>query len=130
MPRLIDAEKLAEILGEQWCDECMTDDCYYCNIYKIKEIVRSMPTVDAEPTEEQVKEYCRKRCLVIVSSELFNEMKARWGVDSVRHGRWINTGFLTAKCSVCDAEVHELEYGNYCPNCGARMDEEGEDEAD
>ena len=47
--RLISAEKLAEILGEQWCDECMTDDCYYCNIYQIKEIIRNMPTVDAEP---------------------------------------------------------------------------------
>lgn len=43
--------------------------------------------------------------------------------EPVRHGHWINTGFLTAKCSVCDAEVHELEYGNYCPNCGGKMDE-------
>lgn len=34
----------------------------------------------AEPTEEQVKEYCRKRCLVILSSELFNKMKAKWQV--------------------------------------------------
>lgn len=40
--------------------------------------IRNAPTVEAEPTEEQVKEYCRKRCLVVVSSELFNEMKARW----------------------------------------------------
>ena len=47
--------------------------------------------------------------------------------DAERHGHWINTGFLTAKCSECDAEVHELEYGNYCPNCGARMAERKED---
>lgn len=47
--RLISAEKLAEILREQWCDECMTDDCYYCNIYQIKETIRNIPTVDAEP---------------------------------------------------------------------------------
>ena len=40
----------------------------------------------------------------------------------VRHGHWIGAGFLTAKCSVCDAEVHELDYGNYCPRCGAKMD--------
>lgn len=33
--------------------------------------------MNTEPTEEQVKEYCRKRCLVVVSSELFNEMKAK-----------------------------------------------------
>lgn len=44
-------------------------------------------------------------------------------IDAVRHGHWINAGFLTAKCSECDAEVHELDYGDYCPNCGARMDE-------
>lgn len=48
------------------------------SITELSEAIDVQPTVEAEPTEEQVKEYCRKRCLVVVSSELFNEMKARW----------------------------------------------------
>ena len=47
----------------------------------------------------------------------------------VRHGRWIYhpddlfPGDSTQECSCC----HEEEYltlcnGNYCPNCGAKMD--------
>lgn len=37
------------------------------------------PTVEVEPTEEQVKEYCRKRQLVLVSSEMLNDMKEYYG---------------------------------------------------
>lgn len=40
---------------------------------------------------------------------------------SVRHGRWISTGFMEVKCSICGAVQHELEDTNYCPNCGAKM---------
>ena len=43
--------------------------------------IDKMPT--AEPTEEQVKEYCRKRNLAVVDSELVNEMKARWSAVPV-----------------------------------------------
>ena len=46
--------------------------------------------------------------------------------EPVKHGHWVGAGFFTAKCSVCDAELHDLEYGNYCPCCGAKMDEEEE----
>jgi len=39
-------------------------------------------------------------------------------------GRWIVTGFMEVKCSLCGAIQHELEDTNYCPNCGARMENE------
>ena len=43
-------------------------------------------------------------------------------------GEWKNVGFLTCQCSECGAQFHELEYTNYCPNCGADMrDQEGEE---
>ena len=62
-------------------------------------------------------------------------------VASVRHGRWLNNkewhlGRWVAwlECSCCgehddNAEMYEmLPFGagpsNYCPNCGAKMDEE------
>ena len=51
-------------------------------------------------------------------------------VQPVVHGEWINTrpiveykGFCQVKCSICES----IEpYGNYCRNCGAKMD--GEDD--
>lgn len=36
-------------------------------------------------------------------------------------GEWTNAGVLTAHCSNCKSEFHELEAMNFCPNCGARM---------
>lgn len=44
--------------------------------------------------------------------------------EPVKHGRWIEVCHYpypsTFKCSLCGKE-HGGE-GNYCPNCGARMD--------
>ena len=45
-------------------------------------------------------------------------------VVEVRHGRW--TG-KTYKCSLCGKWIDPLQGDadmNYCPNCGAKMDEE------
>lgn len=48
----------------------------------------------------------------------------------VRRGKWIyhrdEFDGDTAECSVC--HVEGMLYGNYCPNCGAKMDEEGKDD--
>lgn len=54
----------------------------------------------------------------------------------VRHGRWIKNkddyySLTVYQCSECKEEwcfevgedIHDLNY-NYCPNCGAKMDEE------
>ena len=48
-------------------------------------------------------------------------------VAPVRHGRWVNESFYT-HCSVCGNMAIYDKYGqevesDYCPNCGARMDE-------
>ena len=49
----------------------------------------------------------------------------------VVHGRWIwkpydeRTEILT--CSVCASTEGALETYNYCPNCGAKMDGDGND---
>ena len=53
-------------------------------------------------------------------------------VAPVRHGKWLGWGKggtptyeNYGTCSVCgeDAEIY-TEHRNYCPNCGAKMDEE------
>ena len=46
-------------------------------------------------------------------------------VAPVVHGRWIpseNGGYY---CSNCDRRVAFLIYNRYCPNCGAKMDGDG-----
>ena len=53
-------------------------------------------------------------------------------VEPVRHGKWLHTDYAlhwTAKdeCSECTYHAldrDDLSHYNYCPNCGARMDEE------
>ena len=49
-------------------------------------------------------------------------------VKPVRHGRWITVGvnYYTriSQCTNCCAKYDFRS--KYCPNCGARMDEEGE----
>lgn len=51
----------------------------------------------------------------------------------VRHGWWLHSHyedcsehFEIVKCSNCDFEAYAMAFfvrsGNYCPNCGARMD--------
>ena len=50
-------------------------------------------------------------------------------VAPVRHGRWAETvtdGFLFVSCSACGFKTGRIDY-NYCPNCGAKMDEGGSD---
>ena len=52
-------------------------------------------------------------------------------VDAVEvvHGRWIDTDYkpdIYCKCSECGRRVYAYDDGyNYCPNCGAKMDGDG-----
>jgi hypothetical protein len=50
-------------------------------------------------------------------------------VQPVKHGRWINEGFLNIYCSNCsktpDGWPTPMQT-DYCPNCGGRMDGDSE----
>lgn len=49
-----------------------------------------------------------------------------------RKGKWVNNIHDMPICSECgymtpyDRAIDDYEYGNYCPNCGARMVSEDE----
>lgn len=49
--------------------------------------------------------------------------------EPVRRGRWIIEPGIGCWCSACGFDIGNeldfMEYVNYCPNCGARMEEEG-----
>lgn len=75
-----------------------------------------------------------------ISKELIEASKLPWfpnvmkelRYEPVRHGRWIfnpkdaiEMMFTLPKCSECGAE--SPNGGNYCHNCGAKMDGERED---
>ena len=40
-----------------------------------------------------------------------------------KNGELKTVGFLTCQCSECGAQFHELEYTNFCPNCGTKWSE-------
>lgn len=42
--------------------------------------------------------------------------------EPVMHGRWIEDEYGIPHCSECKA-INNTVYRNYCPNCGAKMDE-------
>ena len=47
-------------------------------------------------------------------------------VVPVVHAGWENYSPITIKCSRCEHVIHDWRYSecNFCPNCGAKMDEE------
>lgn len=67
------------------------------------------------------------RCRI---NEIVNGVPAA-DVAKVKHGKWVNG----RECSVCGFDWFDWFYEweirfnrtNYCPNCGAKMDEEGEE---
>lgn len=120
--RLIDADKLRK-------DVIDLPDLYngFSDTYDksyILGLVDEQPTVKSEPTEEQVKEYCRKRCLVVVDSGLFNEMKARWSAVSVvrcKDCKW--RGELGCAITIVD-ESDKPTDDDFC-SWGERREEHG-----
>ena len=68
-----------------------------------------------------------------VYSELHDMIEELPSTDPVRHGKWANDVIGVLRCSECKAQA-PWKYGrdyidyrwkaNYCPECGARMDEE------
>ncbi len=108
-----------------------------CNQHRWKEaeeyqhiIDRIMAFASAKPeiTEAQVKEYCEKRCLVVLSSDAFHRLKS--AQPERKRGQWLGkpiAGYCTVRCSVCKNVFRENNgRWNFCPNCGAEMEYKNE----
>ena len=105
MSRLIDADALTDelIKGiEEDTDKSIQSSLAKSVCMLICKAIERQPTIDAEP---------------------------------VRHGKWANDAMGVLRCSECNAQApwrfigimyDEVDYrwkSNYCPNCGARMDQ-------
>lgn len=84
--------------------------------------IAQLPFAQPEITEAQVKEYCEKRCLVVLSSDSFHRLKS-----AQRTGRWIwdDEGYHCSECFYhAYGNTSEVMLGDFkfCPNCGAEME--------
>lgn len=63
-------------------------------------------------------------CPIHIAAEIEQYLELEPAVDAapVAHGRWYDKGSLSCRCSCCGCKSNK-EY-NYCPNCGAKMDDE------
>ena len=78
------------------------------------------------------KYHCPKFCKVIKETvkeiEENHNIKGKWEMTYKGKRKDVNTGLMISvyncKCSVCDWETgNQGTRFNYCPNCGAKMDE-------
>jgi hypothetical protein len=86
----------ADRLTEEFLSWTMCDGA---SMYEIERTIDEQPTVDAEPVRH-----------------------GRWE-EHLEPIRWCEDDVdVFYKCSACQCTVHGES--NYCPNCGAKMDEE------
>ena len=90
----------------------------YSIAYCIGEAMRELPSADID--------------LSGFSDKLWKTAYERGKAEAVRHGRWIYDRLITTtggtygvrRCSECESYYQDVGYGfNYCPHCGALMDE-------
>ena len=115
--RLIDADKLMTDFGDLIQANSKLIDEWL--LWQIEDAINDAPTIKAISAEEHA-EMVGKLCAKFV--EEFEDY------EPIRHGRWIkekSVGDCCYKCSECGfiRDAYLLEIDNYCPECGAKMDE-------
>lgn len=92
-----------------------------------------MRPIDADALKEWVEEYHASNW-GIPQDELIYAIGSAPTIDTVKHGKWIKiVDCNTVQCSECFEDFdyidgicylcHGQELPDYCPNCGARMDD-------
>jgi len=139
MTRFIDADALRE----QWL-------CLEGNDFKASDFVYSIdeqPTVDAVPLDGSFLKMSKGSYVIYQREWLYEHLEQEFDIlrsasgkptidaEPVRHGKWKNDCMGVLRCSECNAQApwrfigimyDEVDYrwkANYCPNCGARMDQ-------
>lgn len=86
------------------------------------EKLKELPVEQPEITLEQVEEYCRPRCLSIITDDLLYYLEHGYREQV---GRWIwikdANGKNCHQCSECGHIQSKDSSRNFCPSCGADM---------
>ena len=125
MNELIERQAAIDALKNRWKKtrnyEGIGDDiAEECELY-----LKQVPSAQPEPTYEQVEEYCKRRCLHVVTDDFFESTKPQ------RLGHWIkhidSFDGEQYECSECGV-LWEFNDGTpedneayFCPKCGAKM---------
>ena len=91
-----------------------------------------MRLIDADALDfEDIEEEHGSRNSAVVACEILIDNAPTIEAEPVRHGKWHVEPGIGRKCSVCDFDIGNdldyMDYVNYCPSCGARMDKEVEE---
>ena len=145
-------EKIIEKLEEEQMSYCLTIantgneklDCAYEQVGDALDKAIEIVKQEAEKYEEcykycrdceaynKEKHHCPKFCKVIKETvkeiEENHNIKGKWEMTYKGKRKDVNTGLMISayncKCSVCGWETgNQGTRFNYCPNCGAKMDE-------
>jgi hypothetical protein len=135
MTRLIDADAL-KLTG---CHVINNDGSKTVKAAVMEEDLDNAPTIDAVPVTE-LKDTEKERDYWMNMAHSYEQTILRLTISAgevpVRHGKWKNDCMGVLRCSECGAqapwrykgEMYDMvDYrwkANYCPQCGARMDEE------
>lgn len=123
MPRLIDADKLIELIDDDIAALDFIDmpkegrNVCLCTLRMVKQYIRALPTVETVTLED----YRSMEQTVYKLTQALAEAEPK-------HGRWLpsDKGDCTYTCSECGfvRDAYILEENAYCPRCGAKMKEE------
>ena len=130
MAEYIEREALMRRIKEIHCDECDSYHglrCRACWVDDTLDYIDSEPAADVEKMSDGYHTFAdlyEQR--LILSAALAKNNPHAW--KSKRHGRWEEAsdgdGIV---CPFCRTDfctiIYDTEYFNYCPNCGAKMDE-------
>ena len=91
-----------------------------------------MRLIDADALIAYIKKRIRNEMVIAWLCRIISEVPTI-EAEPVRHGRWVDKMVRDWHCSECGKKASFDGYcyddkPNYCPNCGAKMDEEADDE--
>lgn len=106
-----------DLINRNLCDSCINNGCIFqsriirnhCDFYKAIEAIDDLPNCYNGYSDTYDKAF------------IIGVLEEQPTIDPVKHGRWIMQGTAYG-CSLCgEGVIHPFH--NYCPNCGARMEQ-------
>ena len=96
------------------------------------DLISRQAAIDAIGRLDIPEDMCVFEILSHIELEIGNLPSAQPTAEPVRHGKWIKADsqqyfrkhYPCFTCSECGYRKDSQKKWNYCPNCGARMDEE------